>query len=250
MYLPGAVSFAVPGPASLASPWRHVAPPARSFNPRAADSRPMDGEAFVSELEAAKATELDRLGSSKLLVALTEANLDEERVLQVAAASEHAAAETFHGWAADEPDDGAREAFSDVAAQEDDHEARVVAHLDGFEPPTAPGPMHAYLRGREDTVERIATGMVARPLVSRRTHNQVIGFFVNEADREMADLFRELKADTQAVIETGTTLLAARCDDEDDWERARATAEYLIQVAYDDYADGLAEMGLDPKPIC
>ena len=210
----------------------------------------MDGGTFVEEVEAAKATELDRLGSSKLLVGLTEANLEEDRVLSVAAASEYAAAETFHGWAAEEDDEGARDAFEDLAAQEDDHFERVVAHLDGFEPPTAPGPMHAYLRGREDTVERIATGLVARPLVSVRTHTQVISFFVNEADRELADLFRELKADTEAVIETGIALLEERCGDEEDWERASATAEYLIQVAYDDYADGLAEMGLDPKPIC
>ena len=213
----------------------------------------MDGQTFVDEVEAAKATELKRLGSSKLLVALTEANLEVERVLQVAAASEYAAAETFHAWADDEPDGGARAAFEDVAAQEDDHFERVVAHLDDFEPPTAPGPMHAYLRGREDTVERIATGLVARPLVSVRTHTQVISFFVNEADRERADLFRELKADTEAVIETGTALLEERCGDAgegSDWERASATAEYLVQVAYDDYADGLVEMGLDPKPIC
>ena len=210
----------------------------------------MDGQTFVEEVEAAKATELDRLGSSRLLVALTEANLEEERVLAVAAASEYAAAETFHGWAADEPDEGARAAFDDVAAQEDDHYERVVADLEDFEPPTAPGPMHAYLRGREDTVERVATGLVARPLVSVRAHTQVISFFVNEADRARADLFRELKTDTQAVIETGARLLSERCDSADDWGRASATAEYLIQVAYDDYADGLAEMGLDPKPIC
>ena len=210
----------------------------------------MDGQTFVDEVEAAKATELDRLGSSKLLVALTEATLEEEQVLAVAAASEHAASETFHGWAADEPDDGARTAFEDVAAQEDDHYERVRVHLDDFEPPTAPGPMHAYLRGREDTVERIATGLVARPLVSVRTHTQVISFFVNEADRVRADLFRELKADTQAVIETGASLLSERCANEEDWQRASATAEYLVQVAYDDYADGLAGMGLDPRPIC
>lgn len=218
----------------------------------------MDGQTFVDEVEAAKATELKRLGSSKLLVALTDADLEEERVLSVAAASEYAAAETFHAWAEDEPDDGARAAFEDVAAQEDDHFERVVDHLDGFEPPTAPGPMHAYLRGREDTVERIATGLVARPLVSVRTHTQVISFFVNEADEELADLFRELKADTADVIDRGASLLEERCseasdrssDEGDDWDRARATAEYLVQVAYDDYADGLVEMGLDPKPIC
>lgn len=210
----------------------------------------MDGETFVERAEDAKATELDRLGSGKLLVALTDAELTAERVLAVAATSEYAAAETFHGWAADEPADDARSAFEAVAAQEDEHFDRVRAHLDSFDPPGTPGPMHAYLRGRADTVERVAAGLVARPLVSARTHTQVISFFINEADREVTDLFRDLKAETEAVVDRGTALLESTCEGDEDWERARATAEYLIQVAYDDFADGLAGLGLDPKSIC
>jgi len=111
--------------------------------------------------------------------------------------------------------------------------------------------MHAYLRAREDTVERIATGLVARPLVSVRAHAQVVGFFVDEADGELTDLFRALEADTEAVVEVGTTLLEERCgDDEAAWDRASATAAYLVQVAYDDYVDALAGTGQDPRPIC
>jgi hypothetical protein len=110
--------------------------------------------------------------------------------------------------------------------------------------------MHAYLRGREDTVERVASGMVGRPLVSLRTHTQIIGFFVNEADESSADLFRDLKSETAAVIDDGVDLLDDRCEGDDDWERARMVAEYTIQVAYDDYADGLTEMGLGVKDVC
>lgn len=209
----------------------------------------MDGQTFVDELEAAKASQLDRLGSGKLLVALTEATLSEDRILEAAAASEYAAAETFHGWAADEGDEGARAAFEAVAAQEDEHLERVLERMDAFDPPEAPGPMHAYLRGREDTVERIATGMVARPLVSARTHTQVISFYINEADQAAADLFRDLKAETEAVIDDGVALLSERCD-ADDWERAQAAGEYLIQVAYDDFADALSGLGMSPKSIC
>ena len=209
----------------------------------------MDGQTFVDELEAAKATQLDRLGSGKLLVALTDATLSEDRVLEAAAASEYAAAETFHEWAADEADEGARAAFEAVAAQEDEHLDRVRERMDGFEPPAAPGPMHAYLRGREDTVERIATGMVARPLVSTRTHTQVISFYINEADQAAADLFRDLKAETEAVLDDGVALLTERCD-ADGWARAQAAGEYLIQVAYDDFADALSGLGMNPKSIC
>ena len=211
----------------------------------------MDGDAFRATVEEAKATELDRLGSSQLLVALTGAELEAARVLEIAAHSEHAARETFRQWAAAEADPGAREAVESVADQEARHLERVLDTLGepGFEPADC-GPMHAYLRGREHTVERVSGGMVGRPLVSVRTHTQLISFFVNEADERRADLFRDLKAETEAVIADGITLLEDRCESEDDWERARMVAEYVIQVAYDDYADALVDLGLNPKSIC
>jgi hypothetical protein len=210
----------------------------------------MDGDTFRETVEAAKRTELDRLGSSKLLVALTGARIERDRVLEVAAHSEHAARETFRAWADDEPHEGARAAFEAVAAQEDTHLERVLAALDREVDLADGGPMHAYLRGRDDTVERVASGMVGRPLVSLRTHTQIVGFFVNEADESGADLFRDLKTETAGVIDDGTALLDECCEDDDDWERARAVAEYVIQVAYDDYADALTEMGLGVKDVC
>lgn len=211
----------------------------------------MDADSFRESVEAAKRTQLDRLGSSKLLLALTDADLSEPAVLRAAAYSEHAARGTFKAWADDEPDDDARAAFEATAAQEAEHLDRVLDALDEeVDLPEEPGVMHAYLRGREDTVERAAAGMVGRGLVSVRTHTQVIGFFVNEADEPRADLFRELKAETEETLATGLDLLADRCETDDDWERARMVAEYVVQLAYDDYADGLAELGVDPKPLC
>jgi hypothetical protein len=211
----------------------------------------MDGDTFRTRLEAEKRTELDRLGSQQLLLALTEADLSTRRILDVAAASEHAARETFRQWAESESDEAARDAFRRVAEQEDEHLRRVTGELDGsWDPDAGAGPMHSYLRERDATVERVAGGMVARTLVSERTHNQIIGFFVNEADRSRADLFRELKAETRAVTDEGVSLLERLCGDEDDWETARTVAEYTVQLAYDDYADALRGLGFDPRSIC
>jgi hypothetical protein len=211
----------------------------------------MDGQQFRETVETARETELTRLGSSKLLVALTDGSIDRETVLQVAAHSENAAHETFSQWVATETDPAARAAFEAVAEQEADHRRRVLDALDdpSFEPADG-GPMHAYLRGRDETIERVAAGMVGRPLVSRRTHTQLIGFFVNEADTAGADLFRDLRDETEAVVDDGLELLAERCETDDDWDRARAVATYVIRVAYDDYADSLESMGMNPKSIC
>ncbi len=210
----------------------------------------MDADDFVNAVESATATELDRLGSSKLLVALTAADLDAETVLRVAATSEHAAHETFRAWANDEPDEAARVAFADVAEREDAHLERVTAELGSFEPPDGVDAVHATLRDLDDTVGRVAAGLVGRGLVSSRTHTQLVGFFVNEADRARADLFRDLKADTEASVDRGVDLLAGICENDDDWSRARDAAVTTIETAYAEYADSLDDLGLDPKPIC
>ncbi|UPV73215.1 rubrerythrin family protein [Halorussus limi] len=212
----------------------------------------MDADAFPDAIRDAKATELDRLGSQQALVALTDADLDAERVLRAAARSERAARETFAAWAESAETDGegdAADAFAALADEERDHYDRVAAELDAeFDPADETDPMHDYLRGLDTTVER-AAGLVGRSLASDRTQLQVVNFFVNEADERRADLFRDLRSDTQAGVSTGTDLLAAHCDG-DEWERARETAERTVQIAYDEYAETLQGMGLDPKPIC
>ncbi|WP_256298543.1 rubrerythrin family protein [Haloarchaeobius salinus] len=210
----------------------------------------MDATAFRESVESATATELDRLGSSKLLVALTDADLSETAILRAAAFSEYLAHGTFESWAADEANPAASEVFADVAAQEADHYERVVGALGEPVEPDGVGPMHAYLRDRDDTVERAAAGLVGRGLVSLRTHLQIVSFFVNEADAAKADLFRDLRSETEASLSAGLDLLDATCEDDADWERAQAVAEYVVQLAYDDYADSLTELGVDPKPVC
>ncbi len=211
----------------------------------------MNAADFREAVESENRTELDRLGSNKLLVAVTDATLERPAVLRAAANSEYAARETFRSWADSEDDGDAREAFAAVAEQEDDHYERVLAALgDAAYEPIDGGPMHMYLRGREDTIARVAAGLVGRGLVTMRTHTQIIGFFVNEADEKRADLFRELKSETEAELDRGLELLDERCTSEEAWTRAQGAADYVIRVAYDDYVDALAGLGLDPKPIC
>jgi hypothetical protein len=214
----------------------------------------MDAGSFRESIESAKATELNRLGSQKLLLALTDAELDRATVLRVAADSENAARNTFEAWAGDENDPAAREAFAQVAAEEAEHYDRVLSAMDeetreAYDPADG-GTLHSYLRGRGDAVERVAAGLVARGIVASKTHLQLISFFVNEQDEARANLFRELRTETEDRIDEGLDLLDALCATDEDWERAHAVAEYVVQVSYDDYADSLEGMGLDPKPIC
>ncbi|AZH24550.1 rubrerythrin family protein [Haloplanus aerogenes] len=212
----------------------------------------MDGDTLVETVRKRMATELDRLGSEKALVAATEAQLDRERVLESTLAAERRAAATFDAWAESEADPDARDAFERVAALERDHDDRVRELLDDADTDAAPDPdaLHTHLRNLDSTPERVAAGLVARPLVSDRSLLQVVNFFVNEADESTADVIRDLRSETAALVDDGVALLDSCCTDDADWERARDAAAETVAVAYEEYAETLQGMGVDPAPVC
>lgn len=214
----------------------------------------MEPTAFRDRVTEATATELDRLGSQQLLLALTDADLERESVLSAAANAERRARETFEGWSKTEENDHAREAFEREAEREREHEEHVVYLLAGeFDPGGDAADldaMHAHLREIGETIPRVGAGMVGRSLVGTQTHLQLVSFFINEADERTADVFRELRTETEETLEIGLTLLDELCETDDDWTRAQEAAILVIQVAYEEYAESLRGMGLDPKPIC
>lgn len=208
----------------------------------------MDADDFRARVEADRQTELDRLGSSKRLVALTAATLEDETVLRTAAASEAAAAALFEAWAAD-ASGAAAETFEAFAERERDHCERVTAELDDGEVDAEPGALHDYLRSLDTTVER-AGGVVGRGLVAERTLTQFVGYFVNEADEQRANLFRDLQAETQSDTEQALSLLPDAAEGDADWERALDAALGAIDAAYEEYVDALESMGVSAKSVC
>lgn len=210
----------------------------------------MDEMEFVDRVRSSNERALDRLGSEKALVATTAGSLDRATVLETAAAAEARAVETFDQWLADETGDHAREAFETARDREREHRDRVVAFGDLSSVEPEPDPLHEHLRDLDDTVDRVASGLVARPLVGSRTFLQVINFFTNEADEDGAALFRELRAETDEQIDQGAEVVETVCRSDEDWDRASTAASETIDVAYDEYAERLEGMGIDPKPVC
>ncbi|SEW04227.1 rubrerythrin family protein [Halobacterium jilantaiense] len=207
----------------------------------------MDADSFRDAVVTATQTELDRLGSSKRLVAVTGADLSPETVLERAAASEAAAAETF--WAlADASEGDAAETFETLAETECDHYDRVVDDL-GEDVDADAGAVHEFLREQGDAVSR-AGATVGRGLVADRTLAQFVGFFVNDADEARADLFRDLRRDTEDDTDEAVALLASLCETEADWERAEAAATAAVDAVYEEYVAALNEMGVDAKSVC
>lgn len=206
----------------------------------------MDGTSFRERVEEEAATALDRMGSSKALMWTTDGDLDPDEVLRAAARSEHLAAETFEGWSADA--DGARATalFDEVANVEREHAERIDAEPASEEPDA----LHRHLRELDGTVERVAAGLVGRGLVTDATLSQTVSFYVGRAQRSIADTFRDLREENDELLERGLAELEHHCEDEEDWERAAAAADEAIRVAYEDYAETLEGIGVNPKPVC
>ncbi|OLZ42267.1 rubrerythrin family protein [Natrinema saccharevitans] len=208
-----------------------------------------DPDEFVETVSDDNQTALSRLGSSKSLYADTGGEIDTEPVLEATADAEYAAWQTFLEWADDEADDEARAAFEQTAEEEQDHYETVDGKLDGEYEPTETPQLHAYLRDREDTVERVGA-LVGRILASQRSKDQVVGYFVGDADPQTASLFRGFGEDLDDQLERATDLLGEVCEADDDWERAEEAASGAIQAAYDEYVETLEGMGANPKPVC
>jgi len=199
----------------------------------------MDVDELREAVVADHADDLALLGSSDLLVALSGGDPRPDALLRAALTSEYAARETFRAWADDAVDPALARTYEAVATQEDDHYRRVRAAIDGDvdpDPPEEAGPMHAYLRSRDDPIHRVAGGMVGRTLVSLRTHGRLIDCFADDPEREA--LFRDLRDETAGCLDDGLAALDARAPP-DDWDAAAAVAGYTIRLAADDLRDAL-----------
>lgn len=211
----------------------------------------MDGEELVTSVKQARQSELDRLGSDRRLLALTGADLTDQQVLSAAALGERAASETFNQWANETSDPELASSFRAIAETEVEHFDRLQAERDGADLPDSElGALHEFLRGLTDPPAQIGAGLIGRPLVGSQTQLQFVNFFLNEADRTRADLFRSLRADTEDQLERGLELLPTICATPTEWERAREAADDAIDIAYTEYAEDLTELGINPKSIC
>ncbi len=209
-----------------------------------------DSAAFVETVGEENQTALSRLGSSKSLYADTGGDIDTEPVLEATADAEYAAWQTFLGWVDDESHDEVREAFERTAGEEHDHYEIVLDHLgnEEYEPDRVPD-LHEYLRGLGSTIDRVGA-YIGRVLASKRSKDQVVGYFVGDADPQTASVFREFGDDLDDQLERGEELLETVCETDEDEEQALEAASGAIEAAYEEYVENLESMGANPKPVC
>jgi hypothetical protein len=198
---------------------------------------------IVDEIESSYRTELSRLGSSKALYAATEGEMDTDTLLDVLAAKAAASHDAVAAWA----DAGGPHAdlFADAAATFD-------AQLDdladrGGSPGGDPGPVYDAMGAFDSPAERLG-GLLGHAIVSRALLDQVVGFFVGNADPGAADDFRTVRDAAADRVERAADAVDGL--DGDDRDAATAAAERVVAAAYEDYVDRLEAMGVNPKPVC
>ncbi|MFB6223040.1 MAG: transcription antitermination protein [Haloarcula sp.] len=200
----------------------------------------MDAGATIDAVRDQTETERNRLGSDKALIAATEATLETEVVLTAAATRETGVARVLDQWA-DEADQSVAAQFKAAAAAAAERAERIDAGTgdsDGF---------INYLETVDGAARRVGAGLVAAPLVADRFYLQVVNFFVNEADEQRANTFREIRTDA-AALERGKNALDSLSESKR--ETAASAAVAAIEAAYTEYAEALESMGLDPRPVC
>ena len=208
----------------------------------------MDGQTFLDELRDGHETELSRLGSSKAVYALTGGEMDGDTVRVSTARELHAVAPVLEQWA----EDGEAEAadlYGTVASNLDDwanrlDEEAAVPEGEEFTHVTA-----GALAACDDELAR-AAGLTAALLVLAKVAEQLVGFYVGDADRKGAAEFRDLRDDLRDYRDDAASFLETCCSDETDWTGAHETAEMVVDGAYDWYVETLEDMGIEPKNVC
>ncbi|MFB6310389.1 MAG: hypothetical protein ABEH64_04310 [Salinirussus sp.] len=197
----------------------------------------------VDRVEKAMETELSRLGSEKLLLAATGADIRDATVAGVLAATLAVGAENCIAWA-DATDDStlsallmdAGECYREIRSETLEAWPDAEDSADPLVNPTDPG---------EDS-RRIGIGLLGLPILLDRLLLQAVSYHVNEANTTAADRLREFRTSIRELSDGA----ADNLEDEAVEEPAVESAGAVIEAAYERYADRLEAMGLDPKPLC
>jgi hypothetical protein len=190
-------------------------------------------------------TELSRLNSSKALFAMTEGEMSEEPLLSALATRFDAIATVYEEWATEGEGEVATVA-AEAAETVREHLAtiREAGERSGDSASAAEDPVGQALADQDGDAARLGA-IVGEALVTGKILDQVVGFFVGNADPQTAGTFRKVR---DATEERGNAAEAALPDDQAEAAEAAATA--VVEAAYDDYVARLEAQGVNPKPVC
>ncbi|MDB4957958.1 MAG: hypothetical protein JWO36_5527 [Myxococcales bacterium] len=212
--------------------------------------------AFVTELEAQKATLLaPMIAAGRVSLAEGPAG-DATQLLQIALANEINVSELAALWMPSTPELDVKLAFARQAGDEAGHFQLVADRLTvlGFDVASfRPGdnPMFQYLRSLSTTVERIAAGLFTLESIAYAVNENFMAFCAQRGDDETVRIYREyIQPDEQAHQQLGQRLLAKYATTPELQRVARETVARLLEIAGTSRAQAAARMGTACFPGC
>jgi len=174
---------------------------------------------------------LDALRAEDALVDLFGREPSMSGVMRLAADSEYATRMTFLQWTYSESDGDARQEFALAADETQKHYELIAGQLPaGFEA-SDDSPLHERLREQEETVVRVASGLVGRHLAAVQLHRRIATFFRERDVPDVAEKLEEIAEEERARVRRADDLLADLCETEDDRATAIEAAERTIREA-------------------
>jgi bacterioferritin (cytochrome b1) len=225
--------------------------------PVARNVAPMDGDAFLKELDQAVTERLAHIGKVSSS-AEPSGDWTVARLLSLALKKELEAAEEAALFMAREGDVEVKLALARQCGDEAKHYRLIEGRLRelGFEHPTNPladgySPMFHYLKELGSTVERVAAGQFTREALAQ-VHNRVFIEFCEAAgDPETARLYREIIQPDEAHHHAlGRKLLLRLASGEAEQKLARAAASRTLDLAEEIQELARLKKGIACAPGC
>ena len=217
----------------------------------------MKVNAFVTDLEALKETQLSAIVGAGRSSLTDGATGDPQTLLKVALANEISVSELAAVWIPSTPEIDVKLAFARQAGDEAGHFQLVADRLTalGFDVAsfTAPGdnPMFVYMKGLSTTVERIAAGLFTLESIAYGVNENFMALCEQRGDAETVRIYREyIQPDERAHQLLGQRLLAKYATTPALQQTARETVMKVLDLAASARAKAAERIGTACFPGC
>ena len=217
----------------------------------------MDSRTFAKDLEASNQVQLAQLGEVTTLVGEAGPPVDIVRLLKIALANEISVSELAAAWMPSTAEWDVKITLAQQAGDEARHFQLVETRLGqlgvslaDFAPP-AENPLFAYLKGLQNSVEKIAAGQFTLESLAYKVNESFIHYCERFGDTETARLYRNLiQPDELHHHQLGRRLLEKYATTPETQRLAREAAAKTLAIAADLRRSAAQKLGTQCFPGC
>jgi len=217
----------------------------------------MDSKSFVKELEASNQVQLAQIDEMTTLVGETGPPVDIVRLLKIALANEISVSELAAAWMPSTAEWDIKITLAQQAGDEARHFQIVETRLGqlgvslaDFAPP-AENSLFAYLKGLQNSVEKIAAGQFTLESLAYKVNESFIHYCERFGDTETARLYRNLiQPDELHHHQLGRRLLEKYATTPETQRLAREAAAKTLEIAAGLRRNAAQKLGTQCFPGC